>query len=193
MKIAILTHPLGANYGGILQAYALSTYLTNQGHDVIVLNRQSELPWFKSKVRDLLIMLHHPRYNNPRFINLKKFVKKHINYSKPLSSTSALTKFLCDRGIDSVIVGSDQVWRRDFAMGYKFNYFLDFVPDGLLKGSYAASFGLSEWEYSEVETSTIKRLIESFDGVSEREYDGQDQCTDNLGKSPKHVLDPTLL
>lgn len=25
MNIAILTHPLGANYGGILQAYALTT------------------------------------------------------------------------------------------------------------------------------------------------------------------------
>lgn len=193
MRVAILTHPLGANYGGILQAYALSKYLTNQGHDVIVLNRQSELPWFKSKLRDLLILLHHPRYNNPRFAYLKEFVKKYINYSKPLSSTTALTKFLCDSSIDSVIVGSDQVWRRDFAMGYKFNYFLDFVPDGLLKCSYAASFGLSEWEYSEVETSTIKRLLASFDGVSVREYDGQDLCVKNLGISPKHVLDPTFL
>lgn len=193
MNIAILTHPLGANYGGILQAYALSQYLTNHGHDVIVLNRQSELPWFKSKVRDLLMLLRHPRYNNPRYLFLKEFVKKHINYSKPLSSTSALTKFLCDNRIDTVIVGSDQVWRRSFAMGYSFNYFLDFVPDGLLKYSYAASFGLSEWDYSETETITIKRLLARFNGVSVRELDGQELCVKNLGISPEHVLDPTLL
>lgn len=193
MKIAILTHPLGANYGGILQAYALSTYLTCQGHDVVVLNRQSELPWLKSKVRDLLISLHHPRYNNHRFKNLKEFVKKYINYSKPLPSTSSLTKFLRDNEIDSVIVGSDQVWRKDFAMGYGFNYFLDFVPDDLLKISYAASFGLSEWQYSEEQTTVIKKLLSSFVGVSVREIDGQDLCVKNLGISPKQVLDPTLL
>ena len=193
MKIAILTHPLGANYGGILQAYAFSTYLTSQGHDVVVLNRQSELPWLKSKVRDLLISLHHPRYNNPRFKNLKEFVKKYINYSKPLPSTSSLTKFLRDNEIDSVIVGSDQVWRKDFAMGYGFNYFLDFVPDDLLKISYAASFGLSEWQYSEEQTTVIKKLLSSFVGVSVREFEGQSLCAKNLGILPTHVLDPTLL
>lgn len=193
MKIAILTHPLGANYGGILQAYALSTYLIRQGHDVIVLNRQSDLPWFKSKIRDILMLLRHPRYNHPRFKNLKEFVKKNINYSKPLSSTSSLTKFLRDNEIDSVVVGSDQVWRKDFAMGYGFNYFLDFVPNDLLKFSYAASFGLSEWQYSEEQTTVIKKLISSFAGVSVRESDGQSLCVKNLGISPKHVLDPTLL
>lgn len=193
MKIAILTHPLGANYGGILQSYALSTYLTSQGHDVVVLNRQSELPWFKSKLRALLIYFRHPRYNNPRFVNLKRFVNKYINYSKPLSSTSELTKFLCDCTTDAVIVGSDQVWRKSFAMNYKFNYFLDFVPDDILRCSYAASFGLSEWEYAEEQTIMIKKLLGNFAGVSVRESDAQELCIENLGITPKQVLDPTFL
>lgn len=39
MRIAILTIPLNANYGGILQAYALQTTLENLGgHDVVVLD-----------------------------------------------------------------------------------------------------------------------------------------------------------
>ena len=39
MRIAILTIPLNANYGGILQAYALQTTLENIGeHDVKVLD-----------------------------------------------------------------------------------------------------------------------------------------------------------
>ena len=39
MRIAILANPLNANYGGILQAYALQTTLENLGeHDVKVLN-----------------------------------------------------------------------------------------------------------------------------------------------------------
>ena len=39
MRIAILTIPLNANYGGILQAYALQTTLEKLGnHDVVVLD-----------------------------------------------------------------------------------------------------------------------------------------------------------
>lgn len=39
MRIAILTIPLNANYGGILQAYALQTTLEKLGnHEVVVLD-----------------------------------------------------------------------------------------------------------------------------------------------------------
>ena len=34
MKIGILTYHRAHNYGAMLQAYALRTYLHNQGHDV---------------------------------------------------------------------------------------------------------------------------------------------------------------
>ena len=34
MKIGIITQPLGLNYGGILQNYALQTVLKRMGHDV---------------------------------------------------------------------------------------------------------------------------------------------------------------
>jgi hypothetical protein len=34
MKICILTQNLGHNYGGILQAYALQTFLKKEGHEV---------------------------------------------------------------------------------------------------------------------------------------------------------------
>ena len=43
MRIAILTIPLNANYGGILQAYALQTTLEKLGnHDVVVLDNESK-------------------------------------------------------------------------------------------------------------------------------------------------------
>ncbi len=32
MKIAIMTQPLGKNYGGIMQAYALQKVLKDMGH-----------------------------------------------------------------------------------------------------------------------------------------------------------------
>ena len=39
MNIAILTQPLGHNYGGLLQAWALQSLLIEHGHRVLILNR----------------------------------------------------------------------------------------------------------------------------------------------------------
>ena len=193
MKLAILTHPLGVNYGGILQAFALSSYLKGQGHDVTVLNRQSNLPLAKRILKSVLVALHHPRYNNPRYKHLVSFVKKYINYSKPLSTDGQMTGFVKGKSIDAVIVGSDQVWRTSFAMGYGYNYFLDFVPAGVRKLSYAASFGLSKWEYNKEQTTRIQQLLSNFNAVSVREDEGVILCKENLGISAEHVLDPTML
>ena len=41
MKIAILTHPLRVNYGGLLQAFALKKILENEGHEVFHLQLES--------------------------------------------------------------------------------------------------------------------------------------------------------
>ncbi len=193
MKLAILTHPLGANYGGILQAFALSSYLKGQGHDVTVLNRQSNLPLAKRILKSVLVALHHPRYNNPRYKHLVSFVKKYINYSKPLSTDGQMSGFVKGKSMDAVIVGSDQVWRTGFAMGYGYNYFLDFVPAGVRKLSYAASFGLSQWEYNNEQTQRIKQLLSEFKAISVREDEGVQLCKDNMGVTADHVLDPTML
>lgn len=193
MKISILTHPLGANYGGILQAFALSTYLKKLGHEVIVLNRQPNLPFLKRLIKSVLMAINHPRYKNPRYYHLINFINKYINYTKPISTTTQMSRFVKKNDINLVIVGSDQVWRKDFAMKYGFNYFLDFVPDGIKKISYAASFGLSQWEYSEEQTDQIKKLISSFNAISIREDEGLILCNNYLGVEAEHVLDPTML
>lgn len=193
MKIAILTHPLGANYGGILQAFALSTYLKRLGHEVTVLNRQTNLPYLKRLIKSTLIALHHPRYNNPKYKHLFAFVNQYISYTKPLNTDAQMTSLIRSNNIDAVIVGSDQVWRTGFAMGYGYNYFLDFVPTDVRKISYAASFGLSEWEYSKEQTAQIKTLVSKFKAVSVREDEGVQLCLDNLGIKAEHVLDPTML
>ena len=44
MKIGIITLPLHTNYGGILQAYALKTFLESVGHEAIVLDPIDKMP-----------------------------------------------------------------------------------------------------------------------------------------------------
>ena len=198
MKIGILTHPLVSNYGGILQCYALNTYLQKMGHETIVIDRRPNKDFFVWRwIRTILKVLHCPRYYMPnkidKTIKVRSFVDRYIKRTKPIDTPSKMKKVCQQYGLDAVIVGSDQVWRADYAMKFGYNYFLDFVPDDVIKASYAASFGLSNWRYDETQSREIKALLSRFKSVSVREDEGVTMLKDHLGIEAQHLLDPTLL
>jgi hypothetical protein len=198
MKIGILTHPQGTNYGGILQCYALCTYLRKLGHEPMVIQRVADKSFFLwSIIRYILRIFHFPRYYHPetvdRMANIRPFINKHLTRTAPIDSQCKM-KMVCKKyGLDAVVVGSDQVWRHDYAMKYGFNYFLDFVPDNVVKFSYAASFGLSDWQYTQNQTEIIKQLLDRFKGISVREEDALSLIKDNTGKNAQQLIDPTML
>ena len=198
MNIGILTHPQGGNYGGLLQCYALSTVLKQMQHNPIVIRRERNKSFILWRfVRSILCFLHFPRYYKPnkidKTINIRPFVEKHISRTKPLYSLNQIKRVCKEYSLAAVIVGSDQVWRHDYALNFGYNYFLDFVPDSVVKFSYAASFGLSGWHYSHSETENIKHLLTTFKGISVREDEGVRLLRDFIGTESIQVLDPTLL
>lgn len=198
MKIGILTHPQGSNYGGLLQCYALFTYLKKIGNEPIVIQRTYNKSFFIWEwIRSLLILLHFPRYYHPntvdRNVNIRPFIENYLVRTAPIDSQYQMKSVCKKYNLDVVIVGSDQVWRKSFAMKFGYNYFLDFVPDNVTRVSYAASFGLSEWLYSTSQTKAIKKLLSRFSGISVREEDGVSLLKQNLGIDSIQLLDPTLL
>ena len=193
MKIGILTHPLGANYGGILQAYALSYALKKLGHSATILRRDHDMPLHKRVIKQLMIAIRHPRYDSPKYSELRRFVCQNLNETGILYSSKQLSQYVKKENLNAVIVGSDQVWRTDFALSYGYNYFLDFVPADVRRLSYAASFGLSQWKYDKEKASRIQQLLSNFNAISVREDEGVQLCKDNIGVTAEHVLDPTML
>lgn len=199
MKIGILTHPLKTNYGGILQCYALYSYLKHEGHTPIVIHREVNKSFFLWVwIRNILKAMHCPRYYTTQILPNKalyidEFIQEHLVLTSPIRNQKDMIKVCRKYELGAVIVGSDQVWRADFASKYGYNYFLDFVPSYIKKLSYAASFGTSTWDYSEKQTRKIKKLLESFEGISVREEDGIKLCEENLGIIPTLHIDPTLL
>lgn len=198
MRIGILTHPQGTNYGGILQCYALSEYLKKLGHEPIVIRREPNKGFFVWRViRTILKILHFPRYYQPQSFDkgrkIRPFVEKYLQRTKAICSQSQIKNVCNEYGFDAVIVGSDQVWRADYAMNFGYNYFLDFVPSSVRKISYAASLGLSGWRYTDEETVQIKKYLNLFDGMSVREEEAVELCKHNLGITPEWLLDPTML
>jgi len=197
MKIGILTHPQYFNYGGILQCYALCNYLKKLGHDTIVIRRGLDTPLGKQIIKDLMIKLCIKKILNPKEFDkaakIRPFAEHKLNRTRLIFSQNLMKKICKQYRLNAVIVGSDQVWRADFALNYGYNYFLDFVPKNVRKLSYAASFGLSSWNYSIEQTARIKELLSDYKGVSVREDEAVDLCKKHLGIDVKQMPDPTML
>lgn len=204
MKIAILTQPLGKNYGGIMQAWALQKVLRDLGHDVTTIDRQSDerpfikkllLPFkpliFKVLGRRLYPELS-PEQSQYVYSGMTGFIKNNMQMSQPINSTASLKEHYKSQGYDLVVVGSDQVWRPQYSPNI-YNFFVDFLEEGDKSISYAASFGVDNWEFDSNQTQVCKELAQKFNAISVREKSAIDLCKDQLGVEAQFVLDPTLL
>lgn len=206
MKIGVLTMPLKTNYGGLMQAYALQTVLKPFGEEVEILSRcypktkysawgrlNNEVVLFIRRLRGERIKNLNEKEFKWVSKNTQRFIDLHFNKSRPLTSTLELKEYVQKKGVDVFVVGSDQVWRPRYCPCVE-DYFLGFTQNQKVKRiAYAASFGVSEWEYSEEESKKCSELAKKFDAISVREDSGVDLCRKYLGVQATHVLDPTML
>lgn len=205
MRVGILTQPLGKNYGGIIQNYALQQSLIKLGYEPITIQREHNVPnILKKNIRYLNrlkkrraglwgapIVIEH--YYNRIFANTNSFINDHISKTELIFSSRGLIEHLNTEKYLGIIVGSDQVWRPIYSPDIN-NYYLDFIENkSILKVSYAASFGVDFWEYSDSQTKKCSKLVSSFDAISVREKSAVTLCKNYLGVTATHVLDPTLL
>lgn len=206
MKIALFIFRFGPSHGSILQTYALARSLEWMGHDVTIIDRQKPITLsdYYLCIRRVIKGLLKNRFSchdcylgsfsQHVMKNLNVFLDKQL---RPQTITLKSDKELRKIGkgkFDAFIVGSDQTWRPGYVYDI-YNYYLDFVPNenAAKRVSYAASFGTSEWEYTEEQEQRCKELIRLFNGVSVREEDGVKMCKEHFGINAIHVLDPTML
>ena len=207
-KIAILTLPLHSNYGGLLQAFALQKALTSLGHESLLINNETSnypnwrkrISFVKQKVFQLIkggsvIRPDLTSKKDKKIIGAHsaKFVEQYINKT---GLVPAIFNFedVKSYNFEGYIVGSDQVWRPNYTPSIA-TYFYDFLKSNssVKKISYAASFGVDQWQYSSKETENCAMLAKMFDAVSVREDSGIDLCANFLNVASVKVLDPTLL
>lgn len=213
MRIGILTQSMAANYGCNLQAYALQTSLERLGHEVEILDRWDEcanMPhrnhiinklrrFFKDCVKFILLRpIYHAIDEKKRpyfWQHFLRFQKENLHLTKKLRSSTEMKAYTSQYRFDAYVVGSDQVWRPTYNLGDKlFDMYLAFADGQQVKRlSYAASFGVDKWEYSDDQTRICSELAKQFDAISIREKSGVKLCADNLGVDAIHVLDPTML
>lgn len=209
MKVGVITLSLYANYGGNLQAYALISSLKDMGHDAWFINRERHKPLFwvaplkalkrgiNKYVRGRGTSVFEQRERAVVARHSRAFIEKYIQPQTPEYLTSRqLSRGISRMGFDAIVVGSDQVWRRLYVKGNLTDYFCGFLSSedvSTRRISYAASFGISDWDYDAEETAECAKLIKRFHAVSVREDTGVELCRNNLGVDAEHVIDPTML
>ncbi|NWF33728.1 polysaccharide pyruvyl transferase family protein [Stenotrophomonas sp. SAM-B] len=200
-RIGLLTLPLHSNYGGIVQVAALYAFLSEQGHQPILLRKEHHKAAWKLAVIAALKRIPGQNIANYRsqFLKLRKhagFMRAFLPIQSGVSRTpSQLAAESARLGLDAVIVGSDQVWRLDYIDDGAYDaYFLSFLQNlSVRRISYAASFGTDQWA-DDGKVAQVTRLLGEFDSVSVREDSGVALCGQRFArKDAVHVLDPTLL
>ncbi len=207
-KICILTQPLWHNYGCLLQAYALQKCLKAMNYEVVTdeFPRRFLSPFDKLKDKSKRMVAYHilgrktvnpnPFYPNETSwkticSNTSKFIRERIDIVDFFNGNTSPSKEMIDR-FDTFVIGSDQVWRDSY--GRVESYFGDFLQSNDKKiFSYAASFGLSTWQFDGERTENLRELAKKFRSISVREKDAVELCRDNLSIEAQWVLDPTML
>lgn len=203
MKIKILTFQFAKNYGAILQAHALSSYIKNDLHE------ECEIIQYWPKYSDASWKIYH-RITDFRdllrniyvFFNLKfkrEFMEKNRIMQKAMSELLPLTRQKYNRNIilknpplaDAYICGSDQVW--NFVKCFNDpTYFLDFTKSmkNVKRIGYAPSIAdpwpVSRWD-------EFKGYLVNMDFISVREKSDVEVVEKLSGKHVAHVIDPVFL
>lgn len=189
MKIGVMTFHWATNYGAALQSYALVKHLQQTGHDAELIGYLPKALMWKLRLFDVYLK----RFANIRRIGKFKSFQKMLTVSdKTYTSHKALCRM--QKRYDAVIAGSDQIWNESFLMTAErsptASYYLDFVPPGVRRLSYAASFGTNVLTDNLVKYGVSE--LKQFDAVSVRE----ENATAMLAQEGIHavaVCDPTLL
>ncbi len=201
MKIGIITQVLLNNYGGVLQNYALQIVLKRMGHEPITLDYIPSKSTFRV-ILSLIItpFLYFTKKKRKiedclpcrRDIKFEQFISRKMSVTHQIDNYSS--SIISEYNLNAIVVGSDQVWRPMYNEDVIYDTFLEFASDYKIKKiAYAASFGVSTWEYSKKQQIKCSELIKGFDAISVREETGIEMCEKYLGAKAQLVLDPTLL
>ena len=206
MNVYILTLPIGTNYGGIMQAYALRRVIENMGHNAITVRaQQDDMPlslrlvyWagvFRANFmrgKNLYFRVPKRRIETVQR-NTEKFIEKFIK-TTPKIRIHREPKKLAALPADVFVVGSDQVWRpgRVSWANYDAYFFAGIAPE-IKRVAYAASFGFDNVVLPRYARRKYSALLAKFSAVSVRESSGVEICRREFGADAALVLDPTML
>ncbi|MBR4830087.1 MAG: polysaccharide pyruvyl transferase family protein [Muribaculaceae bacterium] len=198
-KIGIVTIHMINNYGAILQAYALNSYLNSVGYDAETIDFRTYRVAESYKtyapihgpmdlVRNLqtLTLMKKIRKRHER---MKGFIQENVKLSQGVYYSNAeLAEAHLD--YDYYICGSDQIWNT-YCDNYDDAFILAFARDKGIRLSYAASMGMSSVNPALLQR--FKEELSGFSALSVREQNAVEVISSISGKEVVQVMDPVFL
>lgn len=202
MKVGILTFHYAHNYGAMLQAYALTSFLEKSGHQAELIDYRVPFIYnnharfnliglyrfycnYHGKVHSFLrALLKYPmhRLRPKKWHNFESFLQNDLK-----KSTRILDKELINTmGYEAIICGSDQIWNDKIVGELTPLFFCQGINDQTIKLSYAASTGTTSLKDEYI------RLLSNFNCVSVREEGLANFLTEKGIECECHI-DPSLL
>lgn len=189
------------NYGQILQAYALQSYLRDKGHNAVIINydmrarlelnreaRLARLKYFIKNIPPVRRRLMRGHMELPDLCHFRRFKEQHMTFS-PITYHTLRDLQRRPFEADVYMTGSDQVWGVHIPNIEP--YLLNFGRPDTPRVAYAASFG--RVKFSRHELRYIPPLLRRYKAVGVRETSGIEAC--QTLRYPDAVLtpDPTIL
>jgi hypothetical protein len=199
MKIGVTTFQWADNYGALIQAHALQTFLQARGHEVQIVDYRPETGaalvrrWLSASPRGCVRKWEA----NWKKLLFERFRKKHLVRTPEVFRSASELRKIADR-FDLLIAGSDQVWNPKWLVqseGLFDLYFLSFAGSKTRRISYAASIGHSDLSTLTDEWKQMLAVrMKAMDAISVREQSGVELVRQLCGRTDAVcVADPTLL
>ena len=204
-RIGMLTFHWADNYGALLQAFGLKVWLSEHDWDASIIDYRP------ARLRGRYWLVPYAPYDDPvrmfRFAS-SGFLCNALTGREWLLQRRRMERFrrefldigrgkripfrdLPGTGIDTLIVGSDQIWSPDITFGLLPAYFGAFGNGRVCKVvAYAASSGGQIPERYEAQ---FGKLLDSVDVISARESGTAEYIKHRFSREAETVMDPVFL
>lgn len=202
MKVGILTFHYAYNYGAVLQAYALSTYIKSIGCEPNVIDYRCDA--IKREYPHNIYSLIPKKWilQPSRWKYLKSQVKRVVaSKDQWANRTREFEEFISDylckssdtwteelKNYDALVFGSDQIWEKNLTGGRYDSIYIGNFQTNAIKISYAASCYQTDHIGNELVNS-----LETFNALSVREENLARLLSEELHTNVVCVCDPVFL
>ena len=169
--VCLMNYSIGNN----LVNYALYRVLKDKGYSVLVIGSTRDMEW-------------HCRNRNCLWNELpydEGDLASEDLYSEELYELNDKCRFF--------ITGSDQTLRYLHASHYDYYTYLPWVRDSKYKATYAASFGVDQYEGDSDAIEEVRDYLRRFDKITVREKSGVKLLAEEFGIFATQVIDPVFL
>ncbi|MBQ6431383.1 MAG: polysaccharide pyruvyl transferase family protein [Oscillospiraceae bacterium] len=198
-RIRMITFHTPKNYGAVLQAYSLMTFLKQYSPDVKVIDFNTphlrsiyplnSKPARMKAVPHYLLNLLLTGQKKRKYAKFERFIARRFDLTRRYESLEELRADPPEA--DCYVTGSDQVFNPNRIAEEREAFCLNFGGEEIKRIAYAASFGVKA--IPEEKRQETAAALAGFQSISVREKSGVSIVQALTNKEPVETLDPVFL